>query len=174
MSKKKGTISGNYENEFVIIGIACHLNDYRLVHFLNKTLSFNFTRYDDLLIYQKNSEIPLGFPFYYFDDNESYTSFYFISNRNSDGIIINEWKQIDFLLIAFGSTNNIDLESIVKQIRKIPNVLLVSKMPFTKKNEFDILMTDIELHINEIIKKEKADENEAKKKLKISTITSKQ
>lgn len=168
MTKNRGIISANYENEFVIIGIACHLNDYRIVHFLNKISNFSFIRYNDLIVYQKNNETPLGFPFYYFDDTENCTTFHFISNRSPDGIMINEWKQIDFLLISFGAGNNIDLKAIIKQIRGIPNVLAVSEMPITKKINIELLITDVELHINEIIKKEKEEEKKLKEKLKIN------
>ncbi len=172
MVKKKGIISGNYESEFAIMGIACHLNDYRIIHFLNKILDFNFIRYDDLMVYQKNNENPLAFPFYYFNDTETHTYFHFISNRSPDGIMINKWKQIDYVLVVLGSLHNIDLKSIIKQIKKIPNVLAVSEMPLTKKPEIENLMTDIELHVIEILKKEKEEEKKVINKLRVKNLTS--
>ncbi len=166
MAKKKGTLSGNYENEFSIIGVACHLNYYRIAHFLNKIPNFNFSRFDDIMIYQKNNENPLGFPFYYFYDIENLTSFHFIANRSIDGILINDWKQIDYLLITLGSDKNINLKSIIKQIKKIPNVLAASKMMIINKPDIENLMTDLELHLNEIYKREKEKEKEIMNKLR--------
>ena len=166
MVKKKGTLSGNYVNEYAIIGIACHLKYYRVAHFMNKISNFNFTRYDDLMVYQKNNDNPLGFPFYYFNDIESYTTFHLIANRSLDGIMVNEWKQMDYLLITFGATQNINMKSIMKQIRKIPSMLAVSEMPLTKKPDIENLMTDLELHLIEISKKEKEEDKKIINKLK--------
>ncbi|NVN93976.1 MAG: IPExxxVDY family protein [Bacteroidetes bacterium] len=167
MVKKKGTISGIYENEFVIIGIACHDHDYRLAHFLNKISNFNFIRYNDLMVYQKNNDNPLGFQFYYFDDTENCTNYHFIANRGTEGFLINEWNKIDYLLIVFGSIKKNNLKPIIKQIRKAPIVIAVQEMLITKKIEIDNLMTDLELHIIEIFKKEKEEQQKQKNKLKI-------
>ncbi|MFZ4398727.1 MAG: IPExxxVDY family protein [Bacteroidales bacterium] len=171
MVKKKGTLSGNYANEFTIIGIACHIPEYRVVHFLNKISNFSFIRYNDLMVYKKNNEDPQGFAFYYFDDIENCATYHLISNRGSDGIMINEWKQIDFLLIASISNQNIKFKSIVTEIKKVPNVLAVSQMLPTKKIEIDNLLTDLELHINEIRKKEKEKDKEIANKLKTNRLS---
>jgi hypothetical protein len=166
MAKKKGTLSGNYENEFSIIGIACHEKYYRIAHYLNKILNFNFTCYDDIMVFQKKIENSLGFPFYYFNDIENLTSFHLIGNRSTDGILISDWKQIDYLLIILGSVNNINLKSMINQIKKIPNVLAASEMITLNKPDIENLMTDLELHLIEISKKEKEKDKEVMNKLK--------
>jgi len=166
MAKKRGTISGNYENEFTIIGIACNLNEYRLAHFLNKVSNFNFIRFDDFKIEHKIQDIILSFPFYYFEDIESCTTYHFISNRTAEGIIIKEWNQLDYLLIAFGAVNNNFIENIIKQIRKIPIVMAASKIPPSKNAGIENFMTDLELHIIAILKRDKEKELEIKNKLK--------
>jgi hypothetical protein len=168
MAKKKTSISGNYENEFSIIGIACHIPEYRIVYFLNQISNFNFSRYDDLMIVQKNDDHNLAFPFFYFEDSENSATFHLIANRAVEGFLINEWKQMDFLLIVFGSRKKPAIESIIKQIRKTPNVLAVTEMKITSKIGIDNLLTDIELHINEIHKKEKEKDKEIINKLRIN------
>ncbi|MCX6230707.1 MAG: IPExxxVDY family protein [Bacteroidetes bacterium] len=165
MATKKANISAAYENDFSVIGIACHLHDYRIVHFLNKIANFNFIRFDDLKVLQKNTETTLGFPFYYFNDTENYTCFYFISNRSIDGIMFNEMKEIDYFLFSVGSSHNINLKSLIKQIKKIPNVLAITEELNFNKTEIDNLMTDIELHITEIERIEREKELIAKSKI---------
>lgn len=165
MVKKRGTISANYEYEFTIIGIACHIPEYRVVHFLNKISNFNFIRLDDLII-NKGEEEEFGFPFYFFKDIESGATFHLIANRFTERVLIKQWKQIDFLLIAFGSNHKVKTEEIVKEIRIIPNVIAVSEMPITKKLAIDNFMTDLELHINEIQKREKEKDKEISNKLR--------
>ncbi len=166
MAKKKESISGNYESEFAIIGIACHDFDYRVIHFLNKVSNFNFIRYDDFLIPTKGEENDEGFPFYFFNDSENYTSFHFIANRSADGILIKEWKQMDYLLVIFGSVHSLNIKSMIHEIRKLPIVLAATEMPRNYKIGVENLVLDIELHIIEIQRKEKEKERLAKNKLK--------
>jgi hypothetical protein len=168
MATKKANISAAYENDFSVIGIACHLKDFRLIHFLNKILNFNFNRFDDINVMQKKSENPPNFPFYYFNDTENYVNLYLIPNIGADGILFNELKQIDFFLFIVGSDHNVNVKSIIRQIKKIPNVLAVTGELNFNKIEIDNLMTDIELHITEIERIKKEKENEAKSKISSS------
>jgi hypothetical protein len=168
MATKKVNISPAYENDFSVIGIACHLKDFRLIHFLNKISNFNFNRYDDLKVKEKHSETPPEFPFYYFNDTENYVNLYLISNISPDGILFNELKQIDFFLFIVGTDHNVNVKSIIKQIKKIPNVLAVTGELNFNKMELDNLMTDIELHITEIDRQKKEIEQQAKNKISSS------
>ena len=46
----------DYEADLILIGISCHLKDYRLVHYLNKYKQINLTRFDDLVIYMQTDK----------------------------------------------------------------------------------------------------------------------
>ena len=71
MAKKTFKPEIDYEADSIMIGISCHLKDYRLVHYLNKNYHLNLIRFDDLEVlkeYDKETEkyLPQKFPFYYY------------------------------------------------------------------------------------------------------------
>lgn len=159
MAIKKTKMSLSENSEFTIIGISCHLSDFRFVHYLNKIRYFNFVRYADFDYEFKNQKEILYFPLYYFDDKESYTSYYFIANRSEDGILMNEWKNFDFLLITKSILSDEKLKIFYSDIKKIPGILAVSQLHTTKKSEVNNLLTELEIYVMEYLLQSKKEQN---------------
>jgi hypothetical protein len=147
MALKKRTLTLESDCDFSIIGISCHIADYRFVHFLNKIHNFNFVRLDEFEFFVKSIKDSLKFPFYLFDDNENYTSYYVIANRSKDGILVNEWKMFDYLMISNSNLNEVKLKALTALLRNIPGVLAISNLQIEKKTEVEKLLADIEIYI---------------------------
>jgi len=147
MVAKKKTLIMDTGIDYSIIGISWQLSDYRLVHYLNKLKIFNFIRLEEFEFYPKSSEISQKFPLYMFDDKENYTLYYLLSNRSEDGILVNDWKIFDYLLISRNYLNDEKLKKWISQIKKIQGVLVVKNLQITKKEETDSLLSDIELYV---------------------------
>jgi hypothetical protein len=157
MALKKRTLTLESDCDFSIIGISCHIADYRFVHFLNKIRNFNFIRLDEFNFFVKSIEDSLKFPFYLFEDKENYTSYYIIANRSEDGILVNEWKMFDYLLISNSYLNDVKLKTLTSLLKNIPGVLAVSNLQINKKSDIENLLSDIEIYILNFNKRNRID-----------------
>jgi len=135
------------DNDYSIIAINCQLKDYRLVHFLNKTLHFQFCKIDNLIKqFGKNFQSEI-FSCFCFTQSDTLSTFYVIQNKNySSSILIQELKQIDYFLIIKSSYYNaLRIKEITNQIRKIEYVLMLQTINIQKANYFQYLLNDIEI-----------------------------
>lgn len=158
MAIKKTKLSLKEDSDYTILGISCHLSDFRFIHYVNKIKYFNFIRHGDFdYQFKKDGEI-FYFPLYYFDDQENYISFYVVSNRSEDGILMNEWKNFDYLLITKNKISDEKMKTINSDIKKISGVLAVIQLISSKKSEIENLISEIEIYVTDFllqIKKEK-------------------
>lgn len=180
MAKKKQILTVDSKFDNTILGISCHLADYRFVHFLNKLKNFNFIRLGDLeynntqprtlvdnlsegkkilnnQIIDEYSLFEIGkkekiirFPLYLFDDKDNYISYFFISNRCEGELLIQELKHFDYLLIL---TNKLSYEKLIffkENLKSIQSILTLTEVHSSFKAKFEDLLFDIE--ISNIIK----------------------
>lgn len=121
---KKLKLDFEFEIDFFLLGLSCHIPDYRLAWLLNKTLDIDLERKEDidLKLNRKNDE---GF-FSYFqhDDQESFTTINLISNRCEKGYFANEVKQLDFFLqLWLPNSEEDELISLKKKIKTCPQII---------------------------------------------------
>lgn len=114
------------EYEFTLIGISCHTKDYRLCWELNKVLSFDLVRTDDLEINVKT--VINNYPFYEFIDEDNFLEYYLISNRGNNGYLIPEEKKVDFFLMIKGNIMNDQLHDFIIKINSLSLVLTSFKI----------------------------------------------
>ncbi len=168
----------DYEAENILIGISCHLKDYRLVHYINKTDKINLSRYDDLVyvIYPDKNDskkkIEINYPFYYYYSEDDYLAFNFIGNRIDDSVLLAEYDKLDFIIIINGAIENYDHKQLIKYLKQIPNVLVVAELKFDLIKNIKPILEDLEMHVFEKIKKPEIEKNRtvkaiAKNKLKL-------
>lgn len=137
---------------FTLLGISCHLKDYRLSFLLNQNLGFSFIKWDDLTFSSYLHEVESGFSFYRYHDEERLTTYHLIANRSEEFALVPENKQLDFLLFLEGKATRQEKDSLVKAIRSIQGVLTVFEIRLTEIRNYEILLTDIEMHVMNILK----------------------
>ncbi len=87
----------DFEIDFYLIGISCHLPNYRLAWILNQQFNIDLMRQDDLDLTFKKKEKGF-FSFYRFDDVENFFTLNIISNRSEKGFFVQEYKQWDYFI----------------------------------------------------------------------------
>jgi hypothetical protein len=153
MNALKLSLDKEYINDYTLIGIACHLKDYRLIYNVNRSLNFDLKKEDDLNIYLSKEKKEVMFSFYrYIGEN---TEYYVLANRTTDGILIPEYKKIDYFLIVNGLLNDQQENFLIKTISDLSSIMLANKINTTSVKNLDSILTDLELHLIEIGKKEK-------------------
>ena len=127
---------------FTLFGISCHLKDYRLSYHLNHKLDLSFVKMEDFL----------GFSFYFLRDEDCFNSYYLLGNRGQESILLPDLKQTDFLLLVEGPVKKIQKERLLEKIRGIQNVLTAFEVRFETIKNYNIMLTDLELHLMNILK----------------------
>ncbi len=114
------------EYDFHLIGISCHSKDYRLCWELNKLLSIDLSRTEDLDLNLKTS---IGqFSFYEFIDEENYSEYFLISNRSAKGFLLPEQKNTDFLFMIKGTPYDSLVTELLEKISSSEIVLTSYKI----------------------------------------------
>jgi hypothetical protein len=115
-------------NSFTLIGISSHENDYRLVWAMNNVFSFQFTRIENLVIFNQKLDSDLEFSRFIFTDEDKYLTYHLISNRCPDGFLFPEIKNLDYLLQITGEMDSKHLATVLKELKKVSIVSAVFMM----------------------------------------------
>lgn len=133
---KKYSLSTEVDFDFLMLGITCHYRDYRMAWLLNQHLEINFSKTDPYLLFDKKLNKDLEFPFFIFDDEENYLFWNLIGNKVTGQFIIPEKKEFDYFIVIKGSYEFVDKEELIKNVKKIPGVILCSELfPETLKSK---------------------------------------
>ena len=69
---------------FTLLGISCHMKDYRISFLLNKHLGSDFQKMEDLNITLASKKDPAEFSLYYYHDEDYFNKYYLLANRSQD------------------------------------------------------------------------------------------
>lgn len=147
MSRKIFLETRSEPASFTLVGISCHLPDYRLIFSLNKLLEFDFTRENDFKPASLNLEVEEGYAFYLYCDEDQRLTYYLISNRNQGNLLLPAMKQLDFILVIEGELNKTSKEKLLSTFKAIPNVIIAFEIRFSELKNHESFLTDIEFHI---------------------------
>ncbi len=128
MAKKQHKLEFTIEYDFNLIGISSHENDYRLSWALNNGLNFNFIKTNDLEIKGKLEEENQNFVKYSYVDEDTLNMYNLISNRCDNGFLLEEYRNIDFILMIIGEFDSNFIDFIVNKIKSVNIITLAFKI----------------------------------------------
>jgi len=140
---------------YTLIGVSCHLMDYRLLHLLNKELGFNFSKEDDLKINVPAMKQVIPFSFYTYKDEDQRNSYNLIANFSQDVVLVPEFKHTDFIMLIEGDLKKNKKDALLKAIRSVPKVLTAFEIKVADIKNPETFLTDIEMHLIDIRKETK-------------------
>ncbi len=114
--------------DFVLIAVTTSLKDYRICYLINKYLNFNFIKTDDLAVDIYPGAPSVHFSLFTYNWEASETDFYFIGNKGSDGYLVPEIKSADYFLMIRNYIDDDDLESLIMNLNKIPEIVAAVKI----------------------------------------------
>ncbi|MEI6173504.1 MAG: IPExxxVDY family protein [Bacteroidota bacterium] len=125
---------------FTLFGISCHLKDYRLSFLINKKLELEFVKMEDFM----------GYSFYFCRDEDRFNTYSLLGNRGQDTILLPGLKQTDFILLVEGPFKKNQKDKLLENIRGIQNVLTAFEIRFETIKNYEIVLTDLEIHLMNI------------------------
>jgi hypothetical protein len=137
---------------FTLVGISCHLADYRLLFAFNQELEFNFTKEKDFVPAATGTGEPSLFSFYIYRDEDQRNTYYLLANRGKESTLLPAFRQVDYLLIIEGPLQKARKEALLSKIRTVPKVLMASELKFSGVKNHESLLTDLEMHIMDIFR----------------------
>lgn len=143
---KKIKLSVEPFDDIHIIGINATLADYKLAHYFNKELRFDFVRLADIQLDGTNP-----YAFFYYNAGENFNVFNLVSLKYQGAPCIKMKPQMDFLLIVRNHITNDRLDLLVKTIRSIKQVTYAYLMDLSKLPAMDVLLEQIEMHESKLI-----------------------
>ena len=135
-----------------LIGISCHLKDYRLSYLFSQHLGISLTKLDDLAISPDFGKITTDFSLYFCRDEDHLNTYFLLTNRSQDFILVPELKQFDFLLIVEGKFLKSGKEFLLKTLRQMPGILTIFERNSSEIRNFDRLLNDVELHVMNLLR----------------------
>lgn len=124
----KLTLKFEPDLDFILIAITVPLKDYRFCFKLNKQLNREFYRIDELELQFNMDEEPFYFSRYYYQNKTTENEFYLLANRGSEGFLIPEMKTVDYFLLIYNFYDEEDLQQLLTQINRIPEVLVAAEV----------------------------------------------
>jgi hypothetical protein len=134
-------LSPEAEQTFILLGISSHENDYRISWALNEYLGFHFTKTTNHQVLNQRIKEQQEFSTYLYSEQDESITYRLISNRCDNGFLLEELKNIDFLLLIEGNeTTSTTLPNLTAKIKSIPFISAVFaidwKLLKSKKNLF--------------------------------------
>ncbi len=119
------------EESSLILGISSHENDYRLSWALNQYLGFHLIKSENHSVYDQKLNENQEFSVYSWLNDQS-ISYRLISNRCDNGFLLEEFRNIDFILIVEPDAGNEFTSDLLLSIKMIPFVSAVFPLNVAK------------------------------------------
>lgn len=108
------------EPEVTLIGISCHVNDYRLCWALNRKLGISLTRRPADILDQGPEARPAAYAVFHHEDPEDQVMWTVVQNHCGDGVLLKEQHRADFFLVV---DEVMPMASLLEQVRATEFVL---------------------------------------------------
>ncbi|MBN2747404.1 MAG: IPExxxVDY family protein [Bacteroidales bacterium] len=143
---KKLTLDYEAPQQMQTLGISCQLADYKLIFRINKQLNIKFVRLESLTV---NAGRFLGtYSLYHYYDAENELNIYLLSNKTDNGVLISDFKQLDYFLILRGEYADEEIVLSYKtQLRKVEEVLFLQTIDMEAIKNYLLFAEAFEMHI---------------------------
>jgi len=125
VNKKKIRLTYDENFDFYILGISSFDKDYRLIWNINNSLGFQLVRTDNHVAFDKKAKTELDFPSYIYKDEDRYVRYRFIANKSDDMFLLDELRNIDYILLIQGEVDQSFVSSLRKDLSGVENVQAV-------------------------------------------------
>jgi hypothetical protein len=119
------------EDDFKLIAIATHLNDYKISWLLNEEMNCKFRQSNDLQTTDQQNNTTTKFGVYVYEDGTD-SVFTLYSNHAGNAILLKSIKNIDYILKYQGPLSESQIKQFLDKIRKLKNILTVIEIDKSK------------------------------------------
>lgn len=126
--------------DFSIYGIISDEKDYKLIWDINNSTGWSLERKDNYRCYNRKTLNEPEFPFFIYHDTDSYSIYRLISNKYNEHFLIEELRNIDYLLIIHDESGITDSSLITENLKKINSIRAVYPLNIGRLKEKEKLL----------------------------------
>jgi len=152
---KKLRLNSDYDKDFTLFGIVSHQRDYRLIWSINEKMQLHLVKMEDLKIFQDKKNEYNTFSLYYYDEPNTFKSYFFISNMSEKGPLFAEYRQTNYFLLIKGNVSKTLIDEITNNLFTNEYVLKAHLIPISTIKNIDNFLSDMELDMMEMRKKKR-------------------
>jgi len=139
-------------SDYYIYGLSTFLKDYKLCWHLNKSMQINMEHLPGLLVDGLTSRT---YSLFAHREVSELTDVILLSNFDQHIPWFSKAAHFHYFFIITGNPLSSQLKYFEKSLKKIPQMLLVTKLNSAEKKLVHPLLTDLELHLTQTARKEK-------------------
>ncbi len=133
-------------DDFTLVGIACHVKDYRFCWMLNKQLEIHLRKLKDFIPgTTKNAEEQYTYPLYYAEEEFREENFYLIGNRCSGKDLVDKYAAVDYFLFIRDLAFPGGVRALLQEIKLIPQILTTFQIPLPDFRDAEFLLQGMEV-----------------------------
>lgn len=144
--KKKFKLDIKPIPEYKVFSITSTLKDYKLVFNLNNQLDIHFKRIKDFYTVSHHKK---EFKYALFEACNAENPIYLLCNRSKETMLIPALRQTDYFFILSESLNAELINTFLKKIKSIPNVITIYEMNLINNSTLISIINDLELFMIE-------------------------
>ncbi len=134
------------ETDLLVIGITTALKDYKLAFHINKSLNINLKKTKDFC-FSTNSKENNYYSLYQYNNTNDPLYINLLENRNPNGVILPNLKQVDFFMMVRNNIPDETLQNLVRSVKGIKNVIVVFMIKPAADKMLPVLLSELELHL---------------------------
>lgn len=132
-------------NDFTLVGIACHVKDYRFCWMLNRQLEIHLRKLKDFIPeLSKNGTDDYAYPLYYADEAFRDENFYLIGNRCAGKDLVDKYNAVDYFLFIRDLAFPGGVRGLLQEIKRIPQILTAFQIPLPDFRDAEFLLSGME------------------------------
>jgi len=134
MARKVHILTVPPAENFRLVAVASHENDYRICWIINHALGIRLSRSPNLHLTKQEEDA--GFSMFSYFDKDRQIEYQLIANRCETGFLLQDQRNVDFFLKIYGDSERVinDILTILKKTEGILTAFELSLNPRQKKN----------------------------------------
>lgn len=135
MKKKTHKLSLSAEYGFSLIGIVTQEKDYKISWEINKLLGIELSKSKNLEINTNKKDIIKSFTVHTYLNNDLMINYNLISNKCENGVLLNQFKNIDFLFKIDVENNFNEIIEFINKIKSLSEIISVFEIKTSELKE---------------------------------------
>lgn len=126
-------IANEPDNNYILIGIASSMKEYRLCYYLNLLLDCDFRKLEDLVFESKDRTRNIQFSvFKCGEEDEDKNQFVVFTNKYLGHYLLSEVSNFDYILQIRGKYTDDELHVLMDGIKLFPDTVMIAEVPLKK------------------------------------------
>jgi hypothetical protein len=131
MAEKR--IKNELDDDYILVGIASSLKEYRLCHFMNLLLGCDFKKLEDLVFESRDRGQNVQFSVFKAGEEDiDRNQFVVFTNKYLGQHLLNEVSNFDYILQIWGKYSDEELHVLMDGIKLFPQTVMTAEVPLKK------------------------------------------